>query len=127
MNFKLNNGIFLLVCLVILFDTGCAVTVKKNRRLLNTLDKNIQIKNTTGKVVAAPIFISVGTVAGVCDMVFIHPVASMPAAANKTNEYLWKNPKGSSFRQMMLLLPKIIITPLFFTGNLTMRTCVPMN
>lgn len=128
MQIKIHNYTFLLVAsLSIIVFSGCAIIEKDNRRTLNFMDEKIQIESTWGKVGAAPVFIPVGTVAAATDMVIVHPLVSIPKAATDTSEVIWENPKGSDFRQMMLLLPKVISTPLYFTGDMTLRCLFPID
>lgn len=124
---KLSSVFFIFVLSgVFLLNSGCTVLVKENRYLLNKLDTTIKIESTTGKIVATPVFIPVGTLAGLFDVVIIHPIASIPKASDDTYKYLWENPSGSDFRQMMLVVPKLVFTPLYFSGDLITRSLVPV-
>lgn len=106
--------------------SGCAVTQRENRLVMNSLDQAVQgsviTGSTTGKVMAAPLALPVGVTAGVIDMAIVTPArAAVPAAAD-TNSYLWKNPQGSDLRQMMLLVPKVVATPMVFLTDWAFRT-----
>ncbi|MBU1052291.1 MAG: hypothetical protein KKC46_00495 [Proteobacteria bacterium] len=128
MQIKNYNCFFILITLLsVVICSGCAIADKDNRRTLNLLDDKIQIESTGGKITAAPVFMPVGTVAAITDMTIVHPLVSVPKAAEDTSEVIWENPQGSDFRQMMLLLPKVISTPLYFTGDMILRCFFSIN
>ncbi len=106
--------------------SGCAVTRSENRPVLNSLDNAVQgsaiTSSTTGKVLAAPVAFPVGVTAGVIDMALVTPARAAVPAAKDTNSYLWKNPQGSDLRQMMLLIPKVIATPVVFATDWAFRS-----
>jgi hypothetical protein len=106
--------------------SGCAVTRQENRLTLNSLDEAVQDSvvtgSTTAKVLAAPIAFPVGVTAGVIDMAVVTPVRATVPAAKDTNSWLWENPQGSELRQMMMLLPKAVATPVVFTTDWAFRS-----
>jgi hypothetical protein len=120
----------LLLCialaLTIATTSGCAVLEQQNRLTLNTLDRMARdsrvSKSTTARVALAPLAVSGGLIAGAFDMAVVTPVRAVKPAAHDTYESLWENPKGSELRQAMLLLPKVIATPLVFTTDWTFRS-----
>lgn len=120
----LTTGMVVVLCFTII--NGCAVTKRENRLTLNYLDSTVQksvvTRNTVNKIVAAPIAFTTGVVACTIDGAIITPARAAVSAAKDTNIYLWKNPQGSEFRQMMLLLPKVIATPVVFATDWTFRT-----
>ncbi len=103
------------------FIQGCAFANSKNRRALNLLDQHISPESTGSQIAAAPFVIPVSTTAAVADLALIHPLCSIPEAADDTYRVLWENPRGSDFRNAMLILPKAATTPIFFVGDLTAR------
>jgi len=106
--------------------SGCAVTHKENRLVMNSLDDAVQgsaiTSSTTGKVLAAPIAFPVGVTAGIIDMAVVTPARATIPAAKDTNSYLWENPQGSDLRQMMLLMPKVAATPVVFLTDWAFRS-----
>lgn len=124
---RISRSLLLALPLSFVLLSGCAVAKKSNRRVLNTLDDVVRIERVGGRIAAAPLFVPVGLVAGVLDMVVVHPVASTPKAVDDTADLLWKNPRGSEFRQMMLFLPKVVATPLVFSGSLLTRSLFPVD
>ena len=127
MKFLKNKQCFCVLFLIFYMTQGCAIVDKENRRTLNLLDDAIQIESTAGKICAAPIFVPVGTVAGLLDMVVIHPVFSVPKAADDTLDLIWRDPKGSDFRQILIFVPKLIITPIYFSGDWVLRILFPID
>ena len=101
--------------------SGCAIFNKDNRRTLNLLDDKVQFESTAGKVVGAPLFIPIGLASGLADAVVVHPVVSLPEAYDDTSDVVWENPEGSDFRQAMIFIPKIAVTPLVFVGDWALR------
>ena len=105
---------------------SCAVTHRGNRLVLNSLDKAVQDSaitgSTTAKVVAAPVAFPVGVAAGVIDMAVVTPARATVPAAKDTSSYLWENPQGSDLRQMMLLVPKVVATPVVFLTDWACRS-----
>lgn len=116
----------LIATLLCVTTSGCAVTRSENRLVMNALDEAVQgsviTKSTTGKVLAAPVAFPVGLAAGVIDTALVTPARAAVPAAKDTNTYLWENPQGSDLRQMMLLLPKIVATPIVFTTDWVFRS-----
>lgn len=124
----IRNRLAILVATLLCSGTisGCAVMEKENRLTMNTLDDAVQgsaiTGSTTGKVLAAPVAFPVGMTAGVIDMAVVTPARAAVPAAEDTNSYLWKNPQGSDLRQMMLLMPKVVATPVVFLTDWAFRT-----
>ena len=122
---KISRSAMLLMILAF-FCSGCAIVDKRNRRTLNLLDSHVRIESTGGRVAAAPVFIPVGLAAALTDMLIVHPIVSVPPAIKDTRECIWENPEGSEFRQMMLFIPKVAFTPVFFAGDLVFRVLLPI-
>lgn len=108
--------IWIIIFLALFPITGCAFMNKDNRVLLNQLDKQIDPKNTAGRVALAPVMIPVATTAGALDIVVIHPVSEIPSAAEDTYDALWKPRGHTPFKKALLFIPALVSTPPFFTG-----------
>lgn len=106
--------------------SACAVTSKENRLTMNYLDRAVEgsfiTSSTAGKVAASPIAFPVGVTAGLIDMAVVTPARAAIPAAEDTNSYLWKDPQGSEFRQMMLFMPKVVATPAVFLTDWAFRS-----
>jgi len=127
LKYRKNTQYFCLLFLVFLMAQGCAIVDKKNRRALNLLDDVIQIESTAGKICAAPIIVPVGTGAGLLDMIVVHPIVSVPKAADDTLDLIWRDPQGSDFRQILIFVPKLIVTPFYFSGDWVLRVLFPID
>ena len=68
----------LVVGLVVMFTSGCAVLAEENRHLARALDDNLAPDSTTAKIALAPVAIPVGFAALAVDGVLINPVAFAP-------------------------------------------------
>jgi hypothetical protein len=121
---RTNLFVALLVCCAM--AGGCAIADRNNRLVLNSLDNAMQdsaiTNSTAARIAAAPLAIPVGTVAGVLDMAVVTPARAAGPAWKDTSEYLWEDPQGSDMRQMMLFVPKVVATPLVFTGDWAFRS-----
>src|SRR6185369_862944 len=124
--FKTRMTFLTLILLCCGTISGCAVTQRENRLVLNSLDNAMQgsaiTGSTTGKVIAAPIAFPVGVTAGIIDLAVVTPARASIPAAKDTSSYLWENPQGSDLRQMMLLVPKIAATPVVFITDRAFRS-----
>ena len=121
---RTNLFVVLLVCCTMV--GGCAIADRNNRLLLNSLDNAMQgtaiTNSTAGKIVAAPLAVPAGVVAGMLDMAVVTPARAVSPAWKDTSKYLWENPQGSDMRQMMLFVPKVAATPLMFSGDWAFRS-----
>lgn len=116
----------LAVAFVAITLTGCAIMDKNNRVLLNKLDEaasnSFLTETKTARIVAAPLAIPIGIGAAVIDMAIITPSLQVVPTYRDTKEWVWVNPQGSEFRQAVLFLPKVALTPLVYAGTWTMRS-----
>lgn len=118
--------IFTLFLSAILFlSAGCSGISKKYRRTLNLLDENVRIESTAGRIAAAPVFAPVGTLAFMTDAAIVHPICALPEAVGDTWELLWED-SGDELDYIILFLPKVVITPVIFTGDWIARILFPI-
>ncbi len=115
----ISAAIFLLtVC-------GCTVFDRKNRVLLNNLDNaaagTFLTETKTARIIAAPLAVPVGCGAGAVDMFIYTPARQFVPSYRDTMQTVWENPEGSDFRQAVLFMPKVVITPLVYAGIWTVR------
>lgn len=106
--------------------SGCAVMEEKNRVLLKGLDNaaagSFLTETKTARVAAAPLAIPVGVGAAAVDMAILIPANQVVPSYRDTKQLVWENPEGSDFRQAVLFLPKVVATPLVYTGSWAMRS-----
>lgn len=109
-----------------LFLQGCAIGQKDNRVLLNALDKSVAdtafTRNPWARGAAIPVVAPLGIAAGVVDVALITPARALAPAWEDTSSFLWENPQGSELRQMTLLLPKAVATPVLFGSDWAFRS-----
>ena len=104
---------------------GCAVFDKDNRRTLNLLDENIQIKSTAGQIALAPVMIPVGTLALTTDAVVVNPAAQIPKAGDDVYDLYWKPRDADFFIKSVVFLPIVVLTPPTFVGDILLRCMFP--
>ena len=111
---RLVGCVLLATCLATL--SGCACFDANNRPLTSGLDKVIDPKSTAAKVTLVPIAVPLGFCTLTLDTVIIYPASRVPKTYDDTMDVLWRNPQGDYVRQTFLFLPKLILTPVVFTG-----------
>ena len=109
----------------LLLPSGCAVVAKRNRRLLNRLDRSIRFERTLTRVAAAPVFMPVGTAALVADAAIVQPWACAPRAADDTMDLLWRRRRESEFRETLLVPLRAAATPVVFSVDWAARCAAP--
>ena len=96
--------------------------VKENRVLTNSLDEVVEPESITAKILLSPIFVPVGAATLALDAVIVHPISEIPNAWSDTSEAIWEEPEGSPLWQTFLLVPKIVISPIFFSFDWILRS-----
>ncbi|PJZ26648.1 hypothetical protein CH352_04540 [Leptospira hartskeerlii] len=111
----------------ILGFSNCAVFNRNNTPLVVKVEENLVPEDTGKKIIAAPIFIPLGLVAGVLDLFIVHPIIRIPDAFNDTISLLW-TPRGNGYVTNMGFLPiSIVLTPIVFTLDLLARSSFDIN
>jgi len=113
---------FAAVLLLAMLAQGCSIFGRENRRTLNYLDDHVHFDSTAAKIAAAPAFIVVGAGAALADVAVVHPIVSVPKAADDTWDVLWDYEPRSAFHESLLFVPKVAATPLFFASAWTFRS-----
>ena len=103
--------------LLLLLCAGCAVFNKDNRRTLNALDEHVAPESTAARWALAPVGLPVGLVAGVLDMVIVHPATVFDDAWGDTKQLLWTPRDESRFRRAIMLPLATIATPFVYLGD----------
>ncbi|PJZ70506.1 hypothetical protein CH373_05405 [Leptospira perolatii] len=118
----------LLFCLVLLLVSNCAVFNRNNTPLLVKVEENLIPEETLSKIAASPFYITVGILAGLIDMIIIHPAIRIPNAARDTVDALWTPSPETGYVTRMAFMPfTIILTPFFFTGDWLFRSMFDVN
>jgi len=79
-------------------------------------------ESPVAQIALAPVAIPVGFATLLADVVMIHPLSTIPDCAKDSNEHIWANPEGGVMRQVFLFPLKIVATPIFFLGDLILRS-----
>ncbi|MEI1280454.1 hypothetical protein V6Z05_19130 [Leptospira venezuelensis] len=107
--------------------SNCAVFNRNNTPLVVKVEENLVPEETGYKILAAPVFISVGLVAGLLDLLIVHPIIRIPDAFRDTVNLLW-TPRGNGYVTNMGFLPiSIVMTPIVFTLDLFARSSFDIN
>jgi hypothetical protein len=101
---------------VLLACGGCAFMEEDNRRWLNLADDAIQPQKPVTQAAMAPVFVPVGVALLATDALVVHPMVRLPDALEITDEVMWDTfgRSNSPFRESMLLVPRIVGTPIAF-------------
>jgi hypothetical protein len=108
-------SLLLLLCAATL--GGCAVFEQENRRTLNAMDRNFTPDSTAARWALAPVGFPAGVVAGVLDMVVVHPSTVFDDAWGDTVQLLWTPRDESRFRRAIMLPLVTIATPFVYVGD----------
>ncbi len=113
-----------LACVVLLGPalTGCAMANRENRVLLNMLDQKMRPKTTWERAALAPLMIPVATGALLVDGLVLHPSRVAPQAADDVYELYWEPKEETLFRQSLLFIPRVLLTPPTFLGAWHLRS-----
>ena len=111
---RIASCVLFAACLAAL--SGCACFNAKNRPLTSGLDRVIDPKSMAAKAALVPIAVPLGFCSLTLDTVAIYPATQIPKTYDDTMDVLWRNPQGDYVRQTFLFLPKVVLTPLVFTG-----------
>ena len=102
-----------LLALVLL--AHCAAFNRKNTPLVVAVEEHLVPKSTTGKIVAFPLILPVGIVAGLLDVFIVHPVSVVPNAAADVRRLIWEPQKQSGYVTVVGSVPfKLVATPILF-------------
>ncbi|MEI7012189.1 hypothetical protein [Leptospira licerasiae] len=106
---------------------NCAVFNRGNTPIVVKVEEHLVPEETGKKILAAPLFIPLGLVAGVLDLFIVHPIIRIPDAFDDTVSLLWTS-KGNGYVTNMGFLPiSIVLTPIVFTLDLFVRSSFDIN
>lgn len=111
-----------LLALLLLACTACAVSRKDNRLTLNALDEHVAPESTAARWALAPVGLPVGIVAGVVDMLIVHPATVFDDAWDDTQDMLWTPRNESRFRRAVMLPLVTVATPFVYIGDWLVRS-----
>ncbi len=90
--------------------------------MLNALDGAVRFESTAGKIAAAPVFVPVGFLAGAIDIVVVHPACSVPPALEDTGKFAFDTKDMEPEIVVLLFLPRLVLSPLYFVGSWSVRS-----
>ncbi|TGK44598.1 hypothetical protein [Leptospira andrefontaineae] len=118
---------FVVFLIFLLGFSNCAVFNRNNTPLIVKVEENLVPEDTGKKIIAAPLFIPLGLVAGILDLLIVHPIIRIPDAFNDTVSLLW-TPRGNGYVTNMGFLPiSIVLTPIVFSLDLLARSSFDIN
>jgi hypothetical protein len=117
-------ALFLTALALLVGSGGCAWMDEDNRHLLNAADEMVKPQEPAAQVALAPVFIPVGGALLVTDALVVHPLSVIGPALEDTNNFVWRSAgqSDSGFREVLLLGPRIIGTPVIFFGDWLARS-----
>src|SRR6185295_17377584 len=92
-----------------------------NTPLIGLVEKHVVPQSTTGKVLAAPLYVPVGMVAGILDVFIVHPYLEIPNAWKDMVELFWTREKKRYVTEMGSLPLRLGISPVVFSLDLLAR------
>jgi hypothetical protein len=108
----------ILLVLVLALAPGCAFLDYDNLRLVKSLDNMTRWVDTPVEQVALlPVSVPVCAAASLVDVLIIHPVTQIPGAAKRTHELLWESKIDSFYLKVLLVIPALVATPIYFTAD----------
>ncbi|TGK15645.1 hypothetical protein EHO61_14935 [Leptospira fluminis] len=129
MTLKYRKGILLtiLICLCV-SNWNCAIFNRNNTPLVVRVEKHLVPEEPVPKVLAAPFYLPVGLAAGLLDLFIVHPIIRIPDAYRDTISALWTPHPENGYMTRMAFLPfSVLLTPLFFAGDLFFRSAFDVN
>lgn len=107
---------------------NCAVFNRNNTPLVVKVEEHLIPEETAPKIIAAPVYIPLGLLAGLLDLFIVHPIIRIPDAYSDTKAALWTPHPENGYVTRMAFLPIVtILTPFFFTGDLLIRSSFDVN
>ena len=104
--------------LLALLVSGCAVLSSTNRRTLNAMDEHWSPDTATGRWTAAPLGFPAAVVGLLVDALFVNPALAVDDAWDDTVEWLWTpDPDESRFRRAVIIPLAALATPLVYVGD----------
>ncbi|PJZ75797.1 hypothetical protein [Leptospira neocaledonica] len=107
--------------------SNCAVFNRNNTPLVIKVEENLVPEETGYKILAAPVYIPLGLVAVILDLIIVHPIIRIPDAFNDTVKLLW-TPRDAGYVTRMGFLPiSTAMTPVVFILDLFARSSFDIN
>jgi hypothetical protein len=96
---------------------ACAIGERENRRVLNALDARAAPATDGGRWALAPLALPAGLLAGLADMLVVHPSTVFDDAWRDTVDLLWTSREESRFRRALFVPLAALATPFVYVGD----------
>lgn len=114
------------ICLIssMLLTSGCAIFNRNNTPALNFVERHLVPDENPGRAASYALLIPVGTVAATIDMFILHPASVIGDSWEDTSDILWRDGDWNRHyaTNTASLVPRTVLTPLIFTGDLFARS-----
>ncbi|EQA36386.1 hypothetical protein LEP1GSC047_3254 [Leptospira inadai serovar Lyme str. 10] len=119
---------FLIFSYIIIFGYNCAIFNRNNTPLIVQVEKHLVPEEPVPKIIAAPLYIPIGLLAGLLDLFLVHPIMRIPNAYQDTISILWTPRPENRYVTRMAFLPfSVLLTPVIFFGDLFFRSAFDVN
>ncbi len=107
---------------ILLFSVSCAAFNKRNLLLATAVEDNLVPEKPPMRYIAAPLYLPLGIAGGFLDVFLVHPLRSVPRAAEDTIDSLWRNREGGYVTRMGAVPFLTIASPIFFAAVWMVRS-----
>ena len=116
----------LLLSLIALITSGCAVLDEDHRYVARTLDENLSPESTAAKVALAPVAVPVGFTALLIDGAVINPVWSLPEAFDDAT-YVFTDVRYTGIGEIVVFPMRLFTFTAMFVGSEAARCALPID
>jgi hypothetical protein len=96
---------FMIVIFLTSLLTNCAIFQKKNLLLVNAVEENLIPEDKNKKILALPLIVPVGMIAGLLDVFIVHPISVLPRVGRETISSLWTSREKLGYVTRMGTIP----------------------
>ncbi len=107
---------FIFIIFLTCLQMNCAIFQKKNLLLVNAVEENLIPEDKNKKILALPLIVPVGMMAGLLDVFIVHPISVLPRVGRDTISSLWTPKEKLGYVTRMGTIPfSTIATPPVFS------------
>ncbi|HMZ59469.1 MAG TPA: hypothetical protein PL048_11880 [Leptospiraceae bacterium] len=112
----------IILSILIFSFISCAGFNRKNLLLATAVEENLVPEKPPMRYIAAPFYLPLGIAGGFLDVFLIHPLRSVPRAADDTIDALWRNREGGYITKMGAVPFLTVASPVFFAAVWMVRS-----
>ena len=112
----------IILSILIFSFISCAGFNRKNLLLATAVEENLVPEKPPMRYIAAPLYLPLGIAGGFLDVFLIHPLRSVPRAADDTIGALWRNREGGYITKMGAVPFLTVASPVFFAAVWMVRS-----